>query len=169
MKYQIAYVDSFDGVEKIVQAIADSLPAAETSIINLSRGAVPEDGEVYIIGFGMKRGVLPLEIMEMLETLSGKTLLFFVLCGADPVAEYRKVVEYKMAPFMPDSYDYRGMKLCPVKVSEETAKAAYQLLREDPDNEYAEKVIQEYEASGTRPNADDLQDICDFVKKNLAL
>lgn len=169
MKYQVAYMGTFPAADRIAQEITLVLPAEETRTVDLTRSHVSYDSDVYVIGFGLKRGVLPLQIMELLEMLNGKTILFFVFCGAEPVEEYAKVIEYTLAPFMPDHYDYRGMILCPAKIAKETADAAYQLLKEDPENEYAARVVQQYESAEDNPNEEELQKICRFVKDKLGL
>lgn len=169
MKYQIVYTDCADVTERAARAIAAVLPAEETKAVNLSAGMQPEDGEVYLIGFALRRGVLPLEIMDLLETLEGKTILFFVICGIEPIAEYKQVVEYKLAPFMPEQYNYCGMILCPSQASEETLAAARKLLAEDPGNEYASKVLREYAGAEEKPTHADLERLCRFVLDRLGL
>ena len=78
MKYEIAYISQSGNTEKLAHGIADSLPHRDTFVTDLSCEEITGKADVYLIGFGLKKEAIPLKIMDVLEELEGKTILFFV-------------------------------------------------------------------------------------------
>jgi len=78
MKYEVAYISSSGNTEKLAHGIADSLPHRDTFVTDLSCEEITGKADVYLIGFGLKKEAIPLKIMDVLEELEGKTILFFV-------------------------------------------------------------------------------------------
>ena len=112
MKYEIAYISISGNTERLAHGIADRLPQRKTIVTDLTTEEIMKKANVYLIGFGINKGAVPLKIMEVLEELHGKTILFFVTGGMEPLNEYRDAVERKIEPFLPDDCDYRGLFLC---------------------------------------------------------
>jgi len=78
MKYEIAYISQSGNTEKLAHGIADSLPHRDTFVTDLSCEEITGKADVYLVGFGLKKEAIPLKIMDVLEELEGKTILFFV-------------------------------------------------------------------------------------------
>lgn len=64
--------------------------------------------DAYLIGLGVNNGTVPWKVMEVLDELHGKTILFFITSGMKPTREYSDAIERKLLPFLPDDSDYKG-------------------------------------------------------------
>lgn len=169
MKYEVAYVSVSGNSEKLMHGIADTLPHRKTFVTDLSHEEITGKADVYLIGFGVNKGAIPLRVMEILEELHGKTLLFFITCGMDPVDEYREMIEKKLLPFLPDDCDYKGVFICPGKFSEDVLRSARMLLEDEPDNPYAQKILEDSELSREHPNQSDVEHAYRFIREHLGM
>lgn len=167
MKYEIAYISGSGNTEKLAHGIADSLPQTDTFVTDLSCEEITKQADVYLIGFGMKREAIPLKIMEILEELEDKTILFFVTASIKSTEVHIKEVERRLEPFMPGNCDYRGLYLCPGQVSNETLEKLQTILNQEPDNEWANAAMENSRHTLERPNQNDIDEACEFVHKKL--
>lgn len=167
MKYEIAYVSLSGNTEKLAHGIADKFPIQETFVTDLSHEELYENADVYLLGFGVNKGTIPLKIMETLEELHGKTIMFFITCGMEPELEYRDSIEKKILPFLPEECDYRGMFMCQGKFPDTVFAAAKRKLEAEPDNKYAQKIILDNELSNTHPNEKDYENAYRFIIEHL--
>lgn len=163
MKYEIAYISGSGNTEKLAHGIADSLPHRDTFVTDLSCEEITGKADAYLIGFGMKKEAIPLKIMDVLEELEGKTILFFVTASIKPTEAHVKEVERKLDPFMPSDCDYRGLYLCPSQVSEATLNKLKAVLEQEPENEQAKEAYSVCQQTFGRPNQEDIDDACNFV------
>ena len=119
--------------------------------------------DVYLLGFGVNKGIIPLKIIEALEELHGKKIMFFITCGMEPEKQYRDMIESKITPFFPENCDYRGMFMCQGKFPDEVLRAARLKLEEEPDNKYAKRIILDDELSNVHPNEKDFENAYNFI------
>ena len=169
MKYEIAYISQSGNTEKLAHGIADRLPHHTTFVTDLATEEITQKADVYLIGFGVNKGMVPLRVMEVLDKLHGKTSLFFVTSGLNPVKEYKELIERKLSPFMPDECDYRGLFMCPGKFPDAVLESARRMLEADADNKMAIKVLEDAELSQDHPNETDFENAYRFVKEHLGL
>ncbi len=167
MKYEIAYISSSGNTEKLAHGIADCLPCEDTFVTNLFCEEITKQADVYLLGFGMKHEAIPLKIMDVLDELEGKTILFFVTAPIKPTEAHVKEVERKLEPFMPNNCDYRGLFLCLGQVSEKTLMKLRTVLEQEPDNEQAKAAYETCQQTVGHPNQKDFEDAYDFVCKKL--
>ena len=167
MKYEVVYISQSGNTEKLAHGIADSLPHRDTFVTDLSCEEITGKAEVYLVGFGMKKEAIPLKVMEVLEELEGKTILFFVTASIPPTEEHIKEIERRLEPFMPTVCDYKGLYLCPGQVSDATIQNLRTLLEKDPENEQIKEAHSVCNKTIGHPNQDDINNDCDFVKEKL--
>lgn len=167
MKYEIAYISKSGNTERLAYGIADLLPHNETFVTNLATENITRKADVYLIGFGVNKGTIPLSVMEALEDMSGKTLMFFVTSAMEPAVEYRAMVERKLCPFIPDECDYRGLFMCQGGFSDEMLKKIEIKLSEEPDNPSALKLLQAAELSAGHPDKTGCENAYRFILKNM--
>ncbi len=167
MKFEVAYISQSGNTEKLAHGIADSLPHRKTFVTDLSCEKITEKADVYILGFGIKKDAIPLKIMDVLEELEGKTILFFVTASIKPTEEHVKEIERKLSPFMPNVCDYKGLYLCPGQVSEATLKKLRVLLENEPENEQIKEAYDFCNKTIGHPNQDDIEDAFNFIRERL--
>ena len=167
MKYEVAYISGSENTEKLAHGIADCLPHRDTFVTDLSCEEITKRADVYLIGFGMKCEAIPLKIMDILEELEDKTILFFVTASVKPTEVHIKEIERRLEPFMPSNCDYRGLYLCPGQVSDETLEKLQTILGQEPDNEWANAAMENCRHTLDRPNQNDIDEACELVNKKL--
>jgi len=169
MKYEVAYISRSGNTEKLAHGIADCLPSEDTFVTDLATEEITDKADVYLIGFGLRNNTIPLKIMDVLEKLEGKIIIFFATAPVIPTEEHTKEVERRLEPFMPDECDYRGLFLCPGQVSEESFNKIRTVLEQNPGNEQAEMVYNIYNSINGHPDENDIADACKFVRKKLEI
>ena len=167
MKYEVAYISGSENTEKLAHGIADCLPHRDTFVTDLSCEEITKRADGYLIGFGMKCEAIPLKIMDILEELEDKTILFFVTASVKPTEVHIKEIERRLEPFMPSNCDYRGLYLCPGQVSDETLEKLQTILGQEPDNEWANAAMENCRYTLGHPNQNDIDGACEFVLKKL--
>ncbi len=167
MKYEIAYLSLSGNAEKLAHGIADSLPHNQTLVTNLAHKRITSKADIYIIGFGMNKGTVPIDIINTLDELQGKRIMFFVTCGLDPSEKHQKDVEKKLFPFMPDDCDYCGLFMCRGKIPDNVVNAIYDKLIEWGDNQSAMKILEEAALSENHPDSTDIENACAFISKHI--
>lgn len=167
MKYEIAYVSLSGNTQKLAYGIADRLPKSQTIITNLDSDELSKNADVYLIGFGVNKGTIPLKVMDALDELNGKIILFFVTCGMELTEMYRDAVEKKLLPFMPESCDYRGLFMCQGQFSDHITQAIRQKYREDTGNKYAQRILNDVECASGHPNRADYENAVRFIRAHL--
>jgi len=169
MKYEIAYISASGNTEKLAHGIADMFPARDTYFTDLSAEKITGQADIYLICFGFRKEAVPLKVLELLEELENKTILFFVTASVKPSDEAVGMLERYLEPFMPSSCDYRGLFLCPGQVSAHTLESVQDYLRVNPDDEQAKEVYAWYQSTAGHPNENDVGDACNFIREKLSL
>lgn len=169
MKYQIAYVSDSGNSEKLALGIAEKFSANEIKIVNLKEDAMTDEAEVYFICFGMNKGAVPYKILECVEELENKTVIFFVTCGLEPRDKHRVEIGKKILPFLPNSCNFRGVFMCRGEFPEEVLTAAEEKFFDDCENEYARVVLEDAQMSCGHPNQTDIDNAYCVICENLGL
>ena len=151
MRYEIDYLSRSGHTKRLADAVKELFPIWDTEFIDLIREKPTADADTYIIVFSFNKGTVPLKIMNMLDMLTGKTILFLVTFGADNPLEYQSIIEQKIIPFLPDHCDYRGIYLC------------------NPDSEHAHMVCECCRKAKGHPDRNDENNACEFVRSKLQL
>jgi hypothetical protein len=167
LKYEVAYISKSGNTATLAEAIAEMLPNESVHLTDLAYGEAAEDADVYLLGFGINRGAVPLKIMDSMELAEGKTILLFITCGVEPTAEYQASVERTVLPFLPDDCDYRGMFLCPGQFPDEVVRYLREVLQRQPDNAQAQSLLTQYEKTCGHPNNSDIEHLRVFLSDNL--
>lgn len=163
LKYEVAYISNSGNTATIAEEIADMLSEEEVHLTDLSCDEISEDADVYLIGFGINRGTVPMKVMDALEIAESKTILLFVTCGMEPTESYKASVERKILPFLPDDCDYRGLFLCPGQFPEEVVRNLQEVLRRQPDNAQARSLLEQHQKTYGHPNKEDLEKLREFI------
>lgn len=162
MKYQVAYANVYGNAEVLASWIMSILPPESAELVNLSYRDISSDADVYLIGFEITQDTIPLNIMDVLEKLEGKTILCFAACGmADSGNKER--VERNLRPFLPDECDYRGLFLCPGQIPTSVIDTIQKVLDENPDNERAKAMLEGFQHSLNHPDMEDFRDLRRFI------
>lgn len=169
MKYEIAYISKSGNTKKLAEEISLRMPRHKVTITDLSASDLSKKSDFYLIGFGVNNGAIPIRIMNSLEELSGKKIMFFVTCGMEPIAEYRDFVERRLEPFVADDCEYLGLFMCQGKFPNEVLKWASERLDENLDDKVALKILEDSELSANHPNETDYDNAYNFVKEHIGL
>lgn len=169
MRYEIDYLSRSGNTKRLADAVKELFPIWDTEFIDLIREKPTADADTYIIVFSFNKGTVPLKIMNMLDMLTGKTILFLVTFGADNPLEYQSIIEQKIIPFLPDHCDYRGIYLCKGAFPKDMIAAAEEKLKDNPDSEHAHMVCECCRKAKGHPDRNDENNACEFVRSKLQL
>lgn len=151
MKYEIAYVSLSGNTEKLYHGIADSLPTQETLVTDIYHKEITKESDVHLIGFDVNKGTVSPKMMEVLDELHDKIVMFLVTCGMEPIREYRDTVEKKLLSFLPDDCEYLGMFMCQGKLPDTVLQASRNRLSEYPVNKSVRRILKESKPSHSHP------------------
>ena len=168
MKYQVAYLNVYGNAKILADAIVDTLPPDSTECVDLSCQELYDDADVYLIVFEMMRSAIPLDIMDAMENLGGKSILCFAACGAEHWGD-KDHIEQSMFPFLPDECDYCGLFVCPGHVPVNILNSMQQSLQEQPENTRAMAILEDYRWSTGHPDAEDIDDLRRFIGEHIRM
>jgi flavodoxin len=168
MRYEIAYVSKSGNTEHLAYGIADNLSDNRTVITDLASEKITGKAEIYLLGFGVNKGIIPISLIDTLEELHNKKVVFFVTSGIEPTEEYKHSIEKKVLPFLSDDCDYRGMFMCYGKWSEDILQKAKNMLITDPENQTMKKFLNETDNAANHPDKNDFAEAVRFIKRKTA-
>lgn len=169
MKYQVAYYSRTGNSEKLAKGIMNTFTPQDATLVDLAKEDVSRDANTYILCFGMVKGEIPIRIIDALDRLDGKTVLFLVTCGRVPSDDYRRYIMQRIDPFLPDNCESLDLYLCSGAFSKELYDHAVEKLRLDPENTHARAAVERYEAVAGHPDEDDIVNANMFLRKTLRL
>ena len=165
MKYQVAYLNVYGNAQILANEIMDMLPPGSTECVDLSCQELYDDADVYLIAFEMTRSAIPLDIMDAMENLGGKTILCFATCGTELLGD-KEHIEQSLFPFLPDECDYRGLFVCPGHVPVNVLDAMQASLQEQAENTRAMAILEDYRRSAGHPDTEDIHNLRQFVHEH---
>ena len=59
MKYEIVYISKSGCTKKVAQALAEAVSPQPCRLINFEMETPSDDADVYLVGFGVRRGACP--------------------------------------------------------------------------------------------------------------
>jgi hypothetical protein len=142
-------------------------PGEKVHLTDLSREEAVQGADVYLIGFGVNRGNIPIKVMDALDAAEGKTILLFVTCGVEPTEDYRTAIERKITPFLPDNCDYKGLFLCAAQLPDEVIQNIQEALRRQPDNAQALSLLEHHKKTRGHPDNNDVEQLYAFIRQKL--
>lgn len=167
LNYEIAYYSLSGNTEKLAYGIAKRLPENQAFLTNLQEEEVTLAADVYLVGFGINNGTVPLKVMDALDRLAGKKIFLFVTCGIEPSEEYKRLIERKIEPFLPDECDYCGILLCRGQIAEEVLSKIQRQFAQQPDDPAIKKMISESKLSEGHPDETDAENAVRFIREKL--
>lgn len=167
LNYEIAYYSLSGNTEKLAYGIAKRLPENQAFLTNLQEEEVTLAADVYLVGFGINNGTVPLKVMDALDRLAGKKIFLFVTCGIEPSEEYNRLIERKIEPFLPDECDYCGILLCRGQIAEEVLSKIQRQFAQQPDDPAIKKMISEAKLSEGHPDETDAENAVRFIREKL--
>jgi len=169
MKYQVAYFSRTGNSEKLARGIITAFSPQDVTLVDLAKEEVSREASTYILCFGMVKGEIPIRIIDTLDYLDGKTVLFLVTCGREPTDDYRRYIMRRIDPFLPDNCESLDLFLCSGAFSKELYGRAVEKLHSDPESNHAKAAVERYETVMGHPDENDIADASAFLRKTLRL
>jgi hypothetical protein len=161
-KYQIDYVKD-SATTKIATELSKKLNA---NMLDLSSDNDNYDADIHIIGFHTNKDTIPIEVLDYIENLDGKQIIFYVCDYFDTSDDHRDKLERMILPFLPDECEYLGMFLCLEEMPSSTFEKITQLQKSNVDDERIQILIDKYNAGQGRPDEVDIYKLFNFVIEN---
>jgi flavodoxin len=163
MKYEVAYLSKSGNTATLAEDIAEQFADEEVHLTNLETEKPWDDADVYLIGYGVNRGTIPMKVMDALDLAEGKTVALFVTGGMEPTQEHKNALERKVTPFLPEDCDYRGMFLCAGQFPDQVVENAQAILQQQPDNPQAKALLSHHKKTMGHPDNQDLDNLRSFL------
>ena len=163
MRHQIAYLNIYGNAGLLAEELQNILYDAE--LVNLSSQDISEGADVYLLVFEITQNAIPLKIMDILESLEGKTILCFVACGM-ALWESKETVERNLLPFLPDECDYRGLFFCPGQIPSSVMDTIQEALDENPENQQAQAMLEAFQHARNHPDTEDFRELRRFIQES---
>lgn len=164
MKYEISYLSKSGNTAKLAEAIASMLPPEDTKITDLALGEAAGGADISFVGFDVESGPVPLKVMDALDYAEGKTVALFATCFLEPTQEVYASVERRVAPFLPNECDYKGLFLCAGALPENIFAGIKKNISVHPNDAEASALLERYESAIGHPNAQDIENLEEFVQ-----
>lgn len=164
MKYEIIHLSKSGNTTILAEAIASMLPAEDTKITDLTLEEASGGADVSFVGFDVESGTVPLKIMDALDYTEGKIVALFATCFLAPTEEDRVSIERRVAPFLPNECDYRGLFLCAGALPENVFDGIKKNLSAHPNHADARALLDRYENSIGHPDAQDIENLKEFIQ-----
>ena len=81
--------------------------------------------------------------------------------------EYKRLIERKIEPFLPDECDYCGILLCRGQIAEEVLSKIQRQFAQQPDDPAIKKMISEAKLSEGHPDETDAENAVRFIREKL--
>ena len=163
MRIEIDYCSRTGYTEQIAYALREIFAGHYCQMVDIDLEEPTLDADIYLVGFGVRKNACPFSTLEWLEQLSGKTILLFCTSALGSISGYQQRLEAQIMPFLPDDCDYKGMLLCPAKMSKEEFSYLETLMIQNGKQENVLKLQSMYEESLSHPNTEDLKNAQEFV------
>ena len=167
MHYQLVYTGKRGNAESIDKSILEILPEGACKLSDMTTIPPSRDSDSYLFCFELSRGACPFPVLDFVEELEGKELLFVGISALSTDESYRIHLENQITPFLPDSCIYKGLHLCKGSMSEEDVTEMQKKAAQDNSDVDVEKIIQFYMSSQGHPDMMDRHGVLQFVNRKL--
>lgn len=167
MKYQLVYTGKRGSAESIAKSILEILPEGECKLSDMATQPPTPASDTYLFCFEVSRGACPFPVLDFIEQLDGKTLLFIGVSALSTDEDYRVHLENQITPFLPDSCNYKGIHLCKGCMSEEDVTEMQRKATTERGDVDVNRIIEFYKESQNHPDIMDRHSVLQFVNRKL--
>ncbi len=167
MKFEIVYSSKTGSTERVAHALAEMLSSNQCRVVNIDREKPSYDADAYLIGFGVRKGSCPFNVLEWMEELGGKKIMLFATCGLAILNGYQRKIETLVTSFLPEQCEYLGFFLCQGKITQEGYAYLEGYLTNPDGSSTRENLQQLYVYSQNHPDEQDLQNAQEFLQNVL--
>ena len=143
MKLCIAYHSPGGNTRSLAFKLAHRLKEKEPVLIDLEIEPLPTDADLYLLGFGVRRNSCPMAVLDTLESLHGKRMLFFGTAALGTSEEYSARIRNQILAFLPEDAVMSGLWLSRGALSEEGRNYFLEQLSSGDHTEVYERMIRE--------------------------
>lgn len=104
--------------------MSECIRSCQVKLIDLKNLSVNDNADVYIVCFDMNRSAVPYRIIDCIEGLNNKIIIFFVVSGFSANDNLRAEIGKGIIPFLPENAVFRGIHLCCGQFSKDIITAA---------------------------------------------
>ena len=169
MRIEIDYRSSSGNIEQIGYALKELLIDYDCRLADMDLNEPSLDSDIYLVGFGVRKNACPFSTLEWIEQLEGKTILLFCTSALHSIKGYQQRIEAQIMPFLPEDCDYRGLVICPAKMTKEELTYLEGQMIQNGKQENIAQLHRMYEESLSHPDRKDLLAVQEFILERLKL
>ena len=158
MRYAVIYQSKSGNTRLLAEQIYETLNTEEKEIIDIDITTDIPDADVYFVGFGIHNRFCSMDVLDILEQISGGHIVLFATCGYLPTEQYKVNLETHMEAWLPENADYLGMFLCQGTVETDRRKI---MIGQMPSKE--KELEHMFELGSVHPDQEDISSVTDFT------
>lgn len=165
MTYSIVFTSKTGNTAALADELHSLLPPESCVYYgDATREAVNIEADVTFVGFWTDKGSCDSKTRVFLKKLNKRTIVLFGTAGFGSDPEYFRQVLNAAAKEAPVSNTVIPGFMCQGRM-QPTAKAKFEkILSEQPDNEHAKKLLEEYDKAVCHPNEEDFKNLAQWVQ-----
>ena len=121
--------------------------------------------DVVLVGFWCDKGTCAPAVADLLSKLSGKRVFLFGTCGFGSSEDYYKQIIDRVSSNLPLDADLVGWTMCQGKMGPAVRERYEAMLEDNPEDERARMLIENYDVAKSHPTKEDLIHMADAAKK----
>lgn len=167
MRYKVVFTSRTGNTERLARAVYDAIDDPNKDIERLSEGTSPLEADTYFIGFWVDRGSCSPEVMDFLDSLSGKNVILFGTCGTGQDEIYYNKLTRTVSGLIPAGNRYLGTYLCQGKMPMSVRERFEAMLEVKGKEQMAHYLIRNFDEALLHPDEHDLACAKGFVQQML--
>lgn len=121
--------------------------------------------DVVLVGFWCDKGTCTSSVADLLSRLSGKRIFLFGTCGFGSSDAYYKEIIDRVSSNLPLDAELVGWTMCQGKMGPAVRERYEAMLKDDPEDERARLLIENYDVAKSHPTKEDLENMAAAAKK----
>lgn len=169
MQIKVVYDSRTGNTKKVADAIYMALPSScEKDILDVHDydSRVDGNGDLYFVGYWVRRGSASVEILQLLSSLHGKKAALFGTCGLMPVGEKGgDCLSETVRVWLPEDSVYLGSFLCRGRMDISVRNYCAQKKGSALDDGQVDAFLSAFDEAMLHPDRADLAAASEFARK----
>lgn len=164
MTYSIVYSSQTGNTKLLAEALRAALPAEDCLYFGAPDAAALAADRLYV-GFWTDKGSCDSSVAALLAQVAGQEVFFFGTCGFGGGIAYFEQIIARVRDHLPETAAFIGSYMCPGKMPQSVRDRYVRIAEEEPaKRSHMQKMIFNFDAALSHPDAADLEGLVEVVK-----
>lgn len=163
--FAVLYSSVSGNTEKIASVIFNALPSDNSVLLNIKQEVDVPQADMYFIGFGVHNETCSMDVLNVLEQIGDKKVVFFATCGRVPNDETKKRLINSVNAWLEDD-QFVGMYLCQGKLPDDLYAQYHEKCKSQiGKTSKAQDILIKLEELQKHPDRADYENAMGFVRQ----